>query len=234
MLFTGTLQVRVLGNTIVPPNILGRFSILCAILRQLHLALILTSSGELKDYDWVFVDQLSACIPLLRVAAPHLQILFYCHFPDYLLAPRKSLVKSLYRIPFDWFEAVTTGMAHSIVVNSNFTKSVFEQAFPRIKSVPGVVYPCVDVNQKPNETLKDEDHMVPVGEKQQILSINRFERKKNVALAVRAYAALSKGERAASRLIVAGKYSIECGYPANSVQVDTTTVLRKMSRTMRN
>lgn len=189
----------------VPPNLFGRFSILCAILRQLHLALILAFSGELEKYDCVFIDQLSACIPILRLAAPHLSVLFYCHFPDYLLAPRKSLLKSLYRIPFDWVEAFTTGMAHTIVVNSKFTRSVFAEAFPRIKTVPKVVYPCVDISEKEDKGVVDGPGMVPDGGKQVILSINRFERKKNIGLAIRAYAALSSQERAGTRLIIAGE-----------------------------
>ena len=209
-MFVGTLKVRVLGNTIVPSNLYGRFSILCAILRQVHLALILILSNELDKYDCVFIDQLSACIPVLRLAAPHLDILFYCHFPDYLLAPRASLLKSLYRVPFDWIEAFTTGLAHTIVVNSEFTRSVFAEAFPRIKTVPKVVYPCVDVAEKGNAKGKgvaeDDSHgIVPDGGKKVILSINRFEKKKNIGLAIRAYAALSEEERASARLIIAGR-----------------------------
>ncbi|KLU81704.1 mannosyltransferase, partial [Magnaporthiopsis poae ATCC 64411] len=64
----GTLDVRVRGNTLVPPSILSRFSILCAILRQLHLILqISLFSDELAQLrpDAFFVDQLSAGLPLL-------------------------------------------------------------------------------------------------------------------------------------------------------------------------
>lgn len=35
----GTLKVHVLGDSIIPPSIFGRFTIVCAILRQLHLSL---------------------------------------------------------------------------------------------------------------------------------------------------------------------------------------------------
>ncbi|KAF3915645.1 hypothetical protein ABW21_db0209286 [Orbilia brochopaga] len=172
----GTLKVVVCGNTVFPPSILGRFSILCAILRQLHLtfSLLLTDATVTPTIDYFFVDQLSVCIPLLRYFLPDTRILFYCHFPDKLLASRKSVVKLLYRVPFDWIEGFTTGLADGIVVNSKFTAGVFKDAFPRINVVPRVVYP--------------------------------FERKKNVGLAVQAFAQLSQGEREQARLIVAGGY----------------------------
>lgn len=55
-------------------------------------------------------------------------------------------MKRWYRVPFDWVEEVTTGLADAIVVNSLFTKGVFKEAFPRIEKSPDVVYPCVDIN----------------------------------------------------------------------------------------
>lgn len=205
----GTLTVTVAGNSLVPPNLLGRFSILCAILRQLHLTLSLAASAQLSNYDYVFIDQLSACIPLLRLLSPRAKILFYCHFPDYLLASRQSLIKSLYRIPFDWFEGATTGLADTIVVNSSFTKSVFADAFPQIQTVPRVVYPCVSIasaSGRPKSALDAEPDFLPQDGKKIILSINRFERKKNIDLAIRAFAQFTPVERARSRLVVAGGY----------------------------
>lgn len=132
-------------------------------------------------------------------------MLFYCHFPDYLLASRKSLVKSLYRIPFDWVEGFTTGLAGAIVVNSNFTKSVFATAFPKIKQVPHVVYPCVDVSDKKTVIANDQPRFLADSGRKILLSINRFERKKNIGLAIRSFALLSNQERLCSRLVIAGK-----------------------------
>lgn len=197
------------GDKLVPPNIFGRFSILCAISRQIHLSLELIRSGELKTYDCIFIDQLSASIPLYRLFAPDVVILFYCHFPDYLLATRASFVKSLYRLPFDWIESWTTGQAHTIVVNSNFTKSVFAKAFPRIQSTPAVVYPCVDLNMELGASEKLEPEFESVDEKKVLLSINRFERKKNIGLAIEAFSRLSKKELSESRLVIAGEYISE-------------------------
>lgn len=200
----GTLTIRVSGNSIVPRNILGRFSILCAILRQLHLVISLILSNEISNYDCLFIDQLSACIPLFYLFAPHIPVLFYCHFPDYLLASRTSLIKSLYRIPFDWIEAATTGLASTILVNSNFTRGVFSTAFPRIKRVPHVVYPCVDVTERKSVLKDDEPSFLARDGRKILLSINRFERKKNIEVAIRALAVLPTEKRKRARLIIAG------------------------------
>ncbi|KAE9965946.1 hypothetical protein EG328_009291 [Venturia inaequalis] len=161
----------------MPSSFLGRFSILCAILRQLHLILqIAAFSSELSllKPSTFLVDQLSAGIPLLRYVYPAARVLFYCHFPDKLLAKKGGLLKSLYRGPFDWIESWSTGCSDGIVVNSKFTRSVFDQAFPRLKGrEPAVVYPCVDTS--PAEIKEEGDNQLWDGLKI-LLSINRFER----------------------------------------------------------
>ncbi|KAJ4301755.1 Alpha-1,3-mannosyltransferase-like protein [Kalmusia sp. IMI 367209] len=202
----GTLTVKVRGNSIVPPTILGRFAILCAILRQVHLILqIAVLSNELQQLEPTsfFVDQLSAGIPLLRILQPGIRVIFYCHFPDKLLAKKGGILKSLYRGPFDWLESWSTGCSDTIVVNSNFTKGVFAAAFPSLKyRKPGVVYPCVDT--KPGDAVEEN---VPLWkDKKVLLSINRFEQKKDVALAIKAFAGLPIRERKSARLIIAGGY----------------------------
>jgi alpha-1,3/alpha-1,6-mannosyltransferase len=209
--------VRVRGNSIFPPNILGRFSILCAILRQLHLVLQIIFSGELSALkpEVFFIDQLSASIPLLKLFYNRrTRILFYCHFPDKLLATRKSLVKRLYRIPFDWLEAWTTGLADALVVNSRFTASIFHEAFPglRRRRRPEVVYPCADTKGAlARKTLGEKVEVADGGEfstggRKVVLSINRFEKKKDVGLAIRAFAGLTEKERGVARLVVAGEF----------------------------
>lgn len=102
-----------------PRSIAGKLHILFAHLRQLHLTLHLLRSEAYK-YDVFFVDQLTTCVPLLRFVAGK-RIVFYCHFPDKLLADgayvegssrkRGSLLKRMYRMPMDWFEEKTTGMS---------------------------------------------------------------------------------------------------------------------------
>jgi alpha-1,3/alpha-1,6-mannosyltransferase len=159
--------------------------------------------------DVFVVDQLSACVPLLRwICSDRQRTLFYCHFPDQLLADRRAggitgLIKSVYRLPFDWFEGWSTAASDKIVVNSNFTKSIASKVIPARGQVT-VIYPCVTEAQLPPAELSDK----PLwgGRFRLLLSINRFERKKDVGLAIRAYHGLSKEERHGTRLILAGGY----------------------------
>ncbi|KAK3314763.1 mannosyltransferase [Apodospora peruviana] len=204
----GTLDVRVRGNSLVPPSILGRFAILCAILRQLHLIVqISLFSSELKNIgpDFFFVDQLSAGLPLLKYVCDS-PIFFYCHFPDLLLAQGRSFWwKRVYRIPFDALEQWSMGFADAIAVNSGFTKGIVAQTWPSLaRRDLKVVYPCVDT--KPPKNGDGGVGPLPWKETGVILSINRFERKKDVALAIRAFAGLSRQKRKAAKLIVAGGY----------------------------
>lgn len=181
-------------------------------MRQLHLLLQIYFSNELSSLqpDIFFVDQLSACVPLLRYLQPHARVLFYCHFPDQLLATRRGLIKRIYRLPFDWLEEWTTGAADGLVVNSRFTRGVFEQTFPRLRDrQPGVVYPCVDTRVDPNDEKSGNDSQERTwAGKKVLLSINRFERKKGVELAVRAYAGIAPSVRKNARLVIAGMHAI--------------------------
>jgi len=232
----GTLDVRVRGAWIVPRSILGRFTILCAILRQLHLLLATSWSGELTELRPAafIIDQLSAGLPLLRWLRPASPVLFYCHFPDLLLAHGRipvpltsnykeapirqaqklesnlSPLKRLYRAPFDNLEAWSMGFATTIAVNSGFTKSIVETVWPMLGTKVNlkIIYPCV----APDNDTKGDSVTATVdvqnmwkGEKI-ILSINRFERKKDVGLAIRAFAMIPSEHRAAARLIIAGQY----------------------------
>jgi hypothetical protein len=124
MTTAGTLKV----HHVVPPfprSVKGKFHILFAHLRQLHLTthLLLPSTPR---YDVYFVDQLSTCIPFLRAIAKT-RVVFYCHFPDKLLAngefidgqltkKKVGLLKAIYRYPMDWLEEITTGALFSCFV----------------------------------------------------------------------------------------------------------------------
>jgi alpha-1,3/alpha-1,6-mannosyltransferase len=206
----GTLDVRVRGDKLFPQSVGGRLMILCAILRQIALV-VSTSllSNELKTLapDVIFVDQLSICVPLFRIIYPRAKILFYGHYPDRLLVKQDQgwikHIKNIYRVPFDTIEEWSTGCADSIVVNSKYTRSVYRSTFPwfRIRSLR-VIYPCVDT--KVIEQASSPSSLWP--DKKLLLSINRFEGKKDLSLAVEAYAGLSKQERSKARLVLAGGY----------------------------
>lgn len=212
--------MRVRGDGLFPASIAGRFSILCAILRQVALVFVTAVfSSELKGLqpDIFFVDQLSACVPLFRTLSPKAKVLFYGHFPDRLLAKEGAgaikQVKSLYRKPFDAIESWSTGCADEIVVNSKFTRSVFRQTFSSMRSRDlKVIYPCVDT-----EGSKSDSGLSPLWEDKKIfLSINRFEGKKNLALAIKAYAGLSANEQTKAKLVVAGGYDSRVPENANT------------------
>jgi glycosyltransferase involved in cell wall biosynthesis len=202
----GTLAVKVAGNSIVPASVLGGFKILCAILRQFHLLLYLYFSGTLASLnpDIVVMDQLSAGLGVLRLLAPDVRSLFYIHFPDKLLASREGVLRAAYRIPFDAFEGLTTGLADGLVVNSKFTRGVVQGAFTELRGRDlRVVYPCVDAR----DTGKMEVETLWGGMKV-VVSVNRFERKKGVELAIKAFAGLKPEERKGVRLVLAGKNSL--------------------------
>ncbi|KAI0136929.1 glycosyl transferase group 1 [Xylariales sp. AK1849] len=205
----GTLDVRVRGNTVIPASILSRFSILCAILRQIHLIIQIYLTSELDQLspDAFFIDQLSAGLPLLQYLYPRGRILFYCHFPDLLLVQgRQKWWKRAYRIPFDWLEQWSMSFADAITVNSNFTKGVVSRTWPRLASKKELqtVYPCVDTKTKKSPEVENG---TPLWKgKKFLLSINRFERKKDVAVAIKAYAGLGEEARDGVRLVVAGGY----------------------------
>lgn len=116
LLATGTLRVHA-PKPPLPRSIRGKLHILLAHARQLHLTTHLLRAGA-PTYDVYVVDQLSTCVPLLRAFAGT-RVLFYCHFPDKLLAdgayeegrPTKKnagLLKRMYRAPMDWVEEATT------------------------------------------------------------------------------------------------------------------------------
>ncbi|KAJ3064192.1 Alpha-1,3-mannosyltransferase-like protein [Quaeritorhiza haematococci] len=136
------------------------------------------------------------------------QILFYCHFPDKLLATRTSLLRRIYRFPIDFLEEITTNMAHEIVVNSKFTAGIFRESFPFIQRTPAVLYPSIQLDKYQVEAdLSDPRVKVLISERKTILSINRFERKKNIGLALRAFAELhQRGLAGNLRLVIAGGY----------------------------
>lgn len=216
------------GDSFFPTSIAGRFSILCTILRQLSLvASTGLASSELQelDPDVLIVDQLSACIPFFRLIYPKAKVLFYGHFPDQLLVQQehgiRQKLKSLYRIPFDAFEAWSTGCADSIVVNSKFTRSIFKTTLPGVKTRElKVIYPCVDTS-----AAKEDGGNSPIWpDSKLLLSINRFEGKKMLDLAIRAFAGLAPEDRSKAKLVLAGGYD-----PRNAENALTHKKLQELS-----
>ncbi|XP_032716591.1 alpha-1,3/1,6-mannosyltransferase ALG2 [Lontra canadensis] len=181
------LQVHCAGDWL--PRSLGwggRGAAVCAYVRMIFLALYVLFLGD-EEFDVVVCDQVSACIPVLKLARRRKKILFYCHFPDLLLTRRDSFLKRLYRAPIDWVEEYTTGMADCILVNSRFTAAVFKETFKSLSHIdPHVLYPSLNVTSFDSAVPEKLDDLVPKGKKFLFLSINRYERKKNLTLALEA------------------------------------------------
>ena len=214
--------MRVRGNWLIPATVLRRFKILCAILRQLHLLFAISLNGELRRLqpDVFFLDQLSSAIPILRWRLEDVRILFYCHFPDLLLVQgRQKLSKRIWRLGFDWLEGWGMRGADRIVVNSQFTKKVVEGVWNGVGGKRGVavVYPCVHIPDPGTEDDQESINEPGRGSgglwrgKKVLLSINRFERKKDIGLAIKAFANLKAEERQGVRLVLAGKYTLLFG-----------------------
>jgi alpha-1,3/alpha-1,6-mannosyltransferase len=193
--------VRVHGSW-VPRHFFGIFHALLASVRCLWATCALLLHDP--DCQVVVVDQVSSPIVLLRLAS-NAAVLFYCHFPDMLLATRKSFLRRLYRAPVNAFEEISTGLAHKVVVNSKFTAEVFAKTFQslyRKGAHPAVVYPAVALENAPSapRNLTQNNEIT-------FLSVNRFERKKNLELALRAFAKFREDrEHLPSKLILAGGY----------------------------
>lgn len=195
----GTVPVTVVGNWL-PRTVLGKCYALCSYLRMMYAALYLTFFSNIKP-DVVFVDQVSACVPILKWMP--CKVLFYCHYPDQLLAAHDSHLRFYYRMLLDGLEEYTMKKADKILVNSQFTLSVFMNTFPSINKQPDVVYPSINSDLYTTiETIPLKD--ILNGESCTfLLSINRFERKKSLDLAIRC---LNLLHDKTVKLIVAGGY----------------------------
>ncbi|CAJ0919965.1 unnamed protein product, partial [Mesorhabditis belari] len=201
---TKELDVRVIK--LFPRHILGRFFALCAYIRMIFAAIAICLK---MDFDVVVCDQVSACLLVFKLFSSARRI-FYCHYPDMLLTERKTYLKSMYRFLLDSFEEWTTGMADIICVNSQYTAGVVRSTFKSLKDHKlEVVYPSLNMKYFDEiETRTVEE--IPEDAKFVFMSLNRYEVKKNVALAVKAYAhlrhILSATEFDHTCLVIAGGY----------------------------
>lgn len=211
----GQLNVQVVGDW-WPRSTFKRLIAFWAYVRMLwaclYAAFFLTPH---HPFDVIFVDAISFGVPLLRFARGSPKILFYCHFPDLLMAPKSdTLVRRLYRAPFNRAEEYTTGKADVIFVNSLFTQRVFASTFTTIKRVPSVLYPSLNTRyfDETDVSTFDASALHVPDDATVFLSINRFERKKNIPLALTAFRELEKHVASAvyerCHLVVAGGHDV--------------------------
>ncbi|KAI8552429.1 hypothetical protein RHMOL_Rhmol06G0266300 [Rhododendron molle] len=137
----GTFQVTVYG-AFLPRHIFYHLHAVCAYLRCIFVAFCVLFMWP--SFDVVLADQVSVVVPLMKLKKST-KVVFYCHFPDLLLAQHTAILRQIYRKPIDFIEEVTTGISLD----------------------PGFVIVLFN-----------------------FLSVNRFERKKNVELAICAFSLL--------------------------------------------
>lgn len=206
----GTIEVETVGDWL-PRSIFKRFTAACAYFRMLYASFYTAFFlSRQQVYDVIFVDSISVGIPILKWAKGSPKIIFYCHFPDQLLATRTgSIWRKIYRFPINWAEEYTINRADVILVNSKFTRRVFKETFKKISVMPAVLYPSLN-------TKKFDEDAAAANQKSKkdgivrFLSINRYERKKNVPLVLKAFKQLekivSKSDYERCQLIIAGGY----------------------------
>lgn len=207
----GTLTVKTVGDWL-PRNIYGKFNALCAYVRMVYAAFYTVFHIATQEkIDVIFVDQISFGIPIFRFAKFRPKILYYCHFPDQLLSKPGNLLKQFYRIPLNYLEEKTTSWADGILVNSKFTRRIFKETFRSLDIIPDVLYPSLNTKYFDQTITSESDITIKIpSENFVFLSINRFERKKNLSLALTSFKllqnSLSKQEWDRTQLILAGGY----------------------------
>lgn len=204
------MDIKIYGDWI-PRNLFGKGTAFFAIIRMIYISIVSSLSMKIKC-DVVFLDGISAPIPLLQFL--NIPVLFYCHFPDKLLCvERSNILKRLYRIMIDNIEDSTTGCANVIAVNSEFTARTFQKSFETLGKIytPHVLYPTITLPEKVVDSSGNITASASLsyisGFREIFVSLNRFERKKNIRLAVEAFHHLRQcpeHKNASVLLVVAG------------------------------
>ncbi|CAM9907855.1 unnamed protein product [Heterosigma akashiwo] len=184
----------------------------------------------------VVADGVAACVPALKLgAAP---VLFYCHFPDKLLCTQRAPGKRLYRWPLDLLEGrladkvCVNSKFTAGVFNEAFPISRRLHPQKDVTGPPGPTYGCAALPAagailgcphggrsytllcSPFGTLPPPPPRLPPPPPPPpsgpFVSLNRYERKKNVELAVGALAAARRAlpprDFLKVRLVIAGGY----------------------------
>ncbi|CAH1117856.1 unnamed protein product [Phaedon cochleariae] len=222
----GEYPVEVYGDWL-PRSIFGRFQALCAYIRMIYLSIMYFVLLKLEEApDLYFTDLIPVANPFLKLG--NQRVIYYCHHPDLLASVPGGRLKQFYRKPINWFEMKATGQADVILVNSQYTASVFRKTFPQIKKSIHILYPTIANSYQ--ETVRELKAMKPMEElvpelptkkdKVVFLSLNRFHPAKRLELAVLAMTHLqkvtTKEEWDRIFLILAGGYD-----PQSRINADT-------------
>ncbi|MFH2092952.1 MAG: glycosyltransferase [Pseudomonadota bacterium] len=184
------LEIKIAGG-FIPHSLADRFRVPCAIARMALIAWAMKRTSG--SYDIIFCDLVPHAVFLFRLVSKA-KLLFYCHYPDFLLAPKKKGLYRLYRLPVNGLEAFGMRFAHRILVNSAYTADTFQRSFPHLCSGrPEVLYPGIELQQfliqeNSPPVLPELSDSAGVS----FLSINRYTPEKNLALALDAMEALRR------------------------------------------
>lgn len=183
---TQALDVRVRARW-VPSSLAGRLKAPLAIFR---MAQLVAHATEAMQPDVVFTDLVPHVLPLARRRS-RAKLVYYCHFPDVLLTPeesRRSLLYRAYRRPLDRAEERGLRQADLLIANSRFTAEVARATFPSLHLPIEIVSPGVDLSYYrplPSCVSSPRDELL-------LLSLARYDPRKNLTLAVDALAALRR------------------------------------------
>ena len=190
-------SLRVYGRWI-PAEIAGRARALCSTLRLWYLTWCWIlfrsnwfpwSSKEENNVEHIIVlDVLPTPLPLLQLMT-NAHLLFYCHFPDQLLTRNKttaSLLRNGYRQALNALENRTMAYSDMVVVNSKFTRTVVQETFSSLQAMGTlpVLYPALDTTSLDAGQASDnnQENQYTSTTIKPIVSLNRYERKKNLEL----------------------------------------------------
>lgn len=181
-------DLRVWGRWI-PADLKGAGRTLCSTMRVLYLTMCIIV--QQLQADVIVVDVLPTPLPFLAQFTGS-SLLFYCHFPDKLLkqnpSQRGGPISRLYRGAMNALESWGMHSADTVVVNSFFTRQVTLDSFPRLQqgessSLP-VLYPALDTTSL--DQWRTEQGLSAASKQYRVVSLNRFERKKNLPLLLHA------------------------------------------------
>lgn len=201
----GTVDVQTFGNKI-PNLIFNRFQLIMSIFKMFLLTIYMMLFKQ--RYDLYIVDSNPYVLPIFWIFRR--KVIFYCHFPDALLAAEQtSILFKFYRFVMALIEEFCFLFVHSIWVNSQFTKSKFIECFPRLKKVSKtitVVYPCLNFSYL--DEIAEEKSEKPFDlPNNYFLSLNRIEKKKKIELAIHAFAKMKQNSPQSNcKLIIAGGF----------------------------
>lgn len=218
----------------IPAHVYGKGQALCSTVRLLYLALAVArqihhrQNNKNDDTSLLIVlDVLPTPLWILRFLTPA-SLLFYCHFPDQLLiltndsdSNKAFSGRGLYRSVLNLMEEGSMRLADTIAVNSQFTQTTVIQTFHSLRNreLP-VLYPALDIGTTTTTTTattpqrpdgkSDDEHNVQTTSKDRslLVSLNRFERKKNLGLLIEAAAWIRMHQPATPlpTIVIAGGY----------------------------